>query len=94
MNTPLLDPKTESTSTNRRYMTVIHNNETNSVDEVVNILMVATGCGAQEAMTETWEAHHYGKAPVHFASEKECRRIAEIVETIGVLTTVQPEWDD
>lgn len=77
-----------------RYMVLIYNNETNSMDEVMLILMTATGCDATEAFEEMWEAHHFGKAPVHFSSEAECTRVAELIETIGVRTEIRPEWED
>ncbi len=75
-------------------MVTIFNNETNSLDEVVGILMRATGCDVSEAEIETWEAHHHGKAPVHFANEATCNEVASIISSIGVKTTVTPEWED
>ena len=48
----------------------------------------------EEAEIETWEAHTYGKAPVHFSSKEECERAAGVIATIGVKTEVAPEWDD
>lgn len=77
-----------------RWMTVIHDNDTNSMDEVVDVLMRATGCDEEEAGIEMWEAHTYGKAPVHFASREECEAVAGTIAAIGVRTEVAPEWDD
>lgn len=78
-----------------RWMVVIYNNDTNSLDEVVSILIRATGCDVEEAMIETWEAHTYGKAPVHFSSDRaECDRAAAVISTIGVKTEVAREWED
>jgi ATP-dependent Clp protease adaptor protein ClpS len=77
-----------------RWMVVIFNNETNSMEEVVEILMIATGCTAEEAGIEMWEAHTYGKAPVHFASKDECDETACIIGSIGLKTEVSPEWND
>jgi len=95
MSLPTLLPDATDTGTGRgRWMVVIYNNDTNSVDEVIDILMRATGCDAQEAIIETWEAHHYGKAPVHFAAESACREVATVISTIGVKTEVAPEWAD
>lgn len=73
---------------------MIYNNDTNSLDEVVFVLMAATGCDHAEAEIETWEAHTYGKAPVHFASKEECSRAAEMIELVGIKTEVCPEWND
>jgi len=99
MANPVLDPilteePTDRTGGGVRWMTVIFNNETNSVDEVVEVLMRATGCDAGEAAIETWEAHTYGKSPVHFASRTECERAAGIISEIGVKTEVTLEWPE
>lgn len=75
-------------------MVVIHNNDHTTMEDVVMVLMAATGCDLQEAYMETWEAHHYGKAPVHFADEVECHEVARIIATVGVATTVCKEWED
>jgi len=77
-----------------RWMVVIFNNDTNSLDEVIEILMKATGCNAEEAAIETWEAHTFGKAPVHFADKEECDETAAIISSIGVKTEVALEWND
>jgi hypothetical protein len=77
-----------------RWMVVIFNNETNSMDEVVDILIIATGCTAEEAEIETWEAHTFNKAPVHFATKVECEDAATIIASIGVKTEVSREWND
>jgi ATP-dependent Clp protease adapter protein ClpS len=75
-------------------MVVIFNNEINSVEEVIEILIRATRCGLEEAEIETWEAHTYGKAAVHFASRDECDQAAKLISSIGVGTEVAPEWND
>lgn len=77
-----------------RWMVTIYNNDTTAYDEVVEILMRATGCGVDEAYIETWEAHTYGKAPVHFASRDECEIVAVMISTIGVKTELSREWED
>lgn len=95
MSQTLQVPEISDGTTGRgRWMTVIFNNEDNSIDEVVEILMAATSCDREEAEIETWEAHTYGKAPVYFGGKGECARVAGIIETIGVATEVAPEWDD
>ena len=77
-----------------RWMVTIFNNETNTFEEVIEILILATGCGSEEAYMETWEAHHYGKAHVHFSRRGECEVTAAMIGTIGIRTVVQPEWED
>ena len=75
-----------------RWMVVIHNNDHNSFDEVIVALMAATGCDQEEASIEAWEAHEFGKAPVHFDSKTACEEAAEIIRSIGVHTEVALEW--
>ncbi len=75
-------------------MVIIYNNDVNSVDEVEDVLMEATGCDATEASIETWEAHHFGKAAVHFSGREECQHAADIINAVGVRAEVSPEWED
>jgi hypothetical protein len=77
-----------------RWMVTIFNNMSNSLDEVVAVLVRATGCSTEEAAIETWEAHVYGKAHVHFSRKAECERVAGIISSIGVKTEVTLEWED
>ncbi len=96
MQSPLLQPEISDpqNGTGGRWMVVIHNNHTNSFDEVIVALMAATGCDLEEASIEAWEAHHYGKAPVHFADQSTCVDAAATISRIGVVTDVLPEWND
>jgi ATP-dependent Clp protease adapter protein ClpS len=75
-------------------MALIFNNDTNTMEEVIEILMAATHCDEEEAYLETWEADRYGKAPVHFASFEECQAVCRTLSTIGLKTEVAPEWRD
>lgn len=77
-----------------RWMVTIFNNDTNSADEVVDVLMRATGCDLMEASIEMWEAHHLGKSHVHFADKGTCTEVAQVISEIGVRTEVEPEWQD
>lgn len=87
-----LSPASGGTGTDG-WVTIIFNNDHNDQGEVIQVLMLATGCGFDEAYCEMWEAHTFGKAPVHFASENECRQAAETISGIGVKTEVRREWD-
>jgi ATP-dependent Clp protease adaptor protein ClpS len=95
MSLPTLEPiQLDHHADSGRWMVIIFNNPTNTMEEVVEILMAATGCDAEEAYIEMWEAHTYGKASVHFDSRTECERVAEVIASIGVRTEVTPEWID
>ena len=75
-------------------MVIIHNNEINTLDEVIEVLMRATGCSLQEAAIETWEADTFGKTSVHFSRRSECEIVAIMISSIGVKTEVCREWEE
>lgn len=77
-----------------RWMVLIFDNDFTPIDDVIAMLMRATGCTAHEAFIETWEAQEFGKAPVHFAERVECEIVATMMGTIGVQTVVRREWED
>jgi ATP-dependent Clp protease adaptor protein ClpS len=93
MDQSVLEPIEAGTGSTARWMVVIYNNEINTLDEVIAILLDATGCTAEEAAIETWEAHTFGKASVHFASRNECEQVATMITSIGIRTDVSPEWE-
>ncbi len=73
------------------YAVVIYNNDVNSMDEVIAVLIHATECDLQEATIEVWEAHTFGSAKVHFSTKYECDHVARIIAYIGVRTEVRKE---
>ena len=77
-----------------RWMVVIYNNDHTDFDTVIQALVRATGCDRQEAEIEAWEAHTFGKAPVHFSSKQDCETAAGVIRAVGVKTEVSPEWND
>jgi ATP-dependent Clp protease adaptor protein ClpS len=95
MSLPLISPEvtTPEVSTNR-WMVTLFNDDVTPIYSVIRILIQATKCSQEEAAIETWEAHNFGKAQVHFASEEECRMVANVISSIGVKTEVSPEWAD
>lgn len=80
------DPTTGS----GEHVVIVYDNDYNTFDEVISILMQATGCSVQEASMETWEIHHLGKSVVHHGSRTECERAARIIATIGIRVEVRP----
>jgi len=99
MNQPMsqtvqLPDLADSSTGTGRWMVVIYNNDYNSREDVVEILMKATGCPLDEAYMEMWEAETYGKAPVHFAVRTVCREVSNALATIGLVSEVLPEWED
>jgi ATP-dependent Clp protease adapter protein ClpS len=86
----LLDQESETLTD--RHCVVIYNNDTTPYEIVINVLMVATSCDMEEAVIETWEAHHFGSCRVHFGSETECEDAADVIRTVGVRAEVCAEW--
>lgn len=74
-----------------RWLVTVFNNETNTYDEVITILIIATNCSPDEAWTETWEIDHLGQSVVHCGGQEECETVAEIIATIGIRVEVTPE---
>ncbi|MBC8063382.1 MAG: ATP-dependent Clp protease adaptor ClpS [Chlorobia bacterium] len=94
-NPGILDRPEELThgpETGGGYIVTVYNNEHNTYDEVMMILMAATQCDAEEAYMETWEIDHLGKSVVHRAGEDECETVADVISTIGIEATVSEEW--
>ena len=73
------------------YIVTVYNNEHNTYDEVMMILMVATECDAEEAYMETWEIDHLGKSVVHRACEKDCLSAADVIASIGIEVQVSED---
>ncbi len=73
------------------WIVTVFNNEVNTWDEVVFILMAATGCDEEEANMETWEVDNLGKSVVHHGAQKECEEAARIIAQIGIRVEVSEE---
>lgn len=73
------------------WIVTVFDNEINTVDEVIHILIVATGCDIEEAAMETWEVHFLGKSVVHHASQEECEEVASTIAQIGIRVEVSQE---
>lgn len=73
------------------WIVTVYDNDHNTWDEVINILMAATGCGLEEAEIETWEIDHLGKSVVHHGQKAECDDAAGIIAKIGIRVEVSQE---
>ncbi|MES1227840.1 MAG: ATP-dependent Clp protease adaptor ClpS [Armatimonadota bacterium] len=72
------------------WQVIVFNNEVNTYEEVMTVLMLSTGCDAEEAYIETWEVDHDGQCCVHRSSEEECNRVAEVIRAIGIVVETKP----
>ena len=85
-------PRTNDTSPGGGgWQVVAFNNDYNTFGEVIEILIIATGCTREEAEIETWEIDRFGSCIVHRADRTECERVAGIISSIGVKTEVEKE---
>jgi hypothetical protein len=73
------------------WIVTVYNNDHNTYEEVITILMIATGCDLDEASIETWEIDNIGRSVVHHGREDECRDAAEIIGQIGIRVEVSEE---
>lgn len=86
-------PQREASTQDSRgdgWEVMVYNNDTNTYEEVIMVLMLATDCDVEEAYIEAWEIDHYGKCVVHLADESDCRSAAEIIATIGIQVEARP----
>lgn len=73
------------------WIVTVFDNDSNTIDEVIMILMVATHCDIREAEIETWEIHHLGRSVVHHGGEEDCHNVAQVIATIGIQVEVRCE---
>lgn len=85
-----VEDELDSNGSGRWLVTVFDNNH-NSVDEVIFILILATRCTMQEAEMETWEIHNLGKSVVFHGAESQCHQVAQVIATIGIKVEVSLE---
>ena len=94
MALPTILPRIESddrTSGYGGWIVTVFNNDHNTFDEVMMILLDATGCDADEAYLETWEIDNLGKSVVHCGKAAECQAVAGVISTIGIRVEVVEE---
>jgi ATP-dependent Clp protease adapter protein ClpS len=73
------------------WIVTVYDNAYNTYDEVITILMLATGCDLEEASIETWEIDHLGRSVVHHGTIEVCLGAAEIIAQIGIRVEVTEE---
>lgn len=74
------------------HKVVVHNNDHNSFDEVIAILMAAVpGMGLETAIGHTYEIHLTGAAVVFVGDIEEAETCARTIRSIGLKVTVEPD---
>lgn len=84
---PEVDDRAD-TSLDRSWVVRVFDNDVNTYEEVISILMIATHCSEEEAYIETWEIDHLGQSVVHVAKEDECHEVASVIRRIGIRVEV------
>jgi len=70
------------------WMTILHNCECHTFEEVVRQLMKAIGCSEADGWEIAWRVHNTGRAVVKVGSEEECVRVGNVLAEIGLVVTV------
>ena len=70
------------------WMTVLHNCDCHTFEQVVRQLMKAIGCSEDRGWELAWEVHNTGRAVVKVGAETECVRVGNILAAIGLVVTV------
>ncbi len=73
------------------WIVTVYDNERNTMEQVISVLVDATGCTLDEAEMETWEVHFLGRSTVHHGRQEECERVADVIRRIGIRVTVTEE---
>lgn len=90
---PLDAPEVEEvesteTATAPPWMTILHNCDCHTFEQVVQQLMKAIGCSEDRGWELAWEVHNTGKAVVKVGPEVECVRVGNVLASIGLVVTV------
>ena len=70
------------------WMTILHNCDCHTFEEVVHQLMKAIACSQERGWELAWEVHNSGKAVVKVGPETECVRVGNVLAAIGLVVTV------
>ena len=70
------------------WMTVLHNCDCHTFEQVVRQLQKAIQCSEAEGWEIAWQVHNTGRAVVKVGPETECVRVGNILASIGLVVTV------
>ena len=70
------------------WMTVLHNCDCHTFEQVVQQLMKAIACSEERGWELAWEVHNSGRAVVKVGAETECVRVGNVLAAIGLVVTV------
>jgi ATP-dependent Clp protease adaptor protein ClpS len=70
------------------WMTILHNCDCHTFEQVVKQLQKAIACSEAKGWEIAWQVHNAGKAVVKIGPEPECVRVGNILASIGLVVTV------
>jgi ATP-dependent Clp protease adapter protein ClpS len=70
------------------WLTILHNCDCHTFEDVVRQLMKAIACSEERAWEIAWEVHNTGKAVVKVGAEADCVRVGNVLAAIGLVVTV------
>jgi len=70
------------------WMTILHNCDCHTFEQVVAQLMKAIGCSQERGWELAWQVHNTGRAVVKVGAETECVRVGNVLASIGLVVTV------
>jgi ATP-dependent Clp protease adaptor protein ClpS len=90
---PLADPELEEEQGTDAalappWLTILHNCECHTFEQVVRQLMKAIGCSEQRGWEIAWEVHNTGRAVVKVGPEAQCVKVGNVLSSIGLIVTV------
>ena len=88
---PSVERANKEQNTGAGFIVIVYDNDTNTYDQVIHILQVATACTHEEAYVEAWEVDNLGKSVVHHGGKEECERVTGIIRQIGIRVEVVEE---
>ena len=91
--TPLATPEVEDvqdveSAVAPPWMTILHNCDCHTFEQVVRQLMKAIACSEEKGWEIAWQVHNTGKAVVKVGAETECVRVGNVLASIGLVVTV------
>lgn len=85
---PIIEQINSESNYSDKWCVTVFNNDYNSFEQVISVLIAATQCSLDEAKMETWEIHNLGKSVVHVDSLEKCEAIGVIIGRIGLQVTI------
>ncbi len=73
------------------YRVILHNDDVNTFDHVIRVVLRLTGLSTEEAVRVTLEAHHRGTALVLVTHRERAELFCEQFKSCQITTTCEPD---